>query len=152
MFLFLFFLQGDTCPQLGEKSLQVELSKEIDTMYQVQCVTSTSNVESSFNLTITDSGNPLPDSRFITLIKQNHPLLVAEIQVYGGKGRYIKPAGNNTPAVSVKVTVRGTGPTKRPFQGCGYEFYLCVYGFSGDERAYCLSVIYYVWHIHVTVR
>lgn len=70
---------------MGEKSLKVELSKINDTINHAQCVTPTSDAESSFYLSNTDEGNPLPDSRYITLIKKNQSLIVAEIQVYGGK-------------------------------------------------------------------
>lgn len=61
------------------------MSKENDTLHQVQFVTTTSDFEPIINLTTAGTGNPLPDSRYITLINQNHPLEVVEIQVYGGE-------------------------------------------------------------------
>ena len=81
------FLQGDAYPHISEGSLQVELSKVKDNVLQMQCVTSTIDDESNFNLTTTDTGNLLPNSRYITLSKHIHPVIIAEIQVYGGKER-----------------------------------------------------------------
>lgn len=105
------FIRGGSCPNIGDKSLQVELSKVKDTVYQ--CVTLTSDGGAKLNLETIDEGVPLPDSRYITLRKQKHPLVIAEIHVYGGKGRWIKESstGNSTPAFTQLSTVNSGGPT-----------------------------------------
>lgn len=79
------FIRGNECPIIDEKSFQVELSKVKETVHQVKCVTSTS--EERFIVITNDEGNPLPDSRYITIRQHEHPLIISEIQVYGGKCR-----------------------------------------------------------------
>ena len=52
-----------------------------------QCAsTDVTTLKQGVNVTIqqTDDGHSLPDSRYITLTRTYHPLMIAEIQVFGG--------------------------------------------------------------------
>ena len=53
-----------------------------------QCVSTnvrTLNKERNITIQETDDGQSLPDSRYISLTRTNHPLIIAEIQVFGGE-------------------------------------------------------------------
>ena len=57
-----------------------------------QCIfTNVATLNRNINATIqqTDDGHSLPDSRYITLTKANHPIIIAEIHIFGGELQYV---------------------------------------------------------------
>ena len=78
-----FNYQGPTCPENWLKDVGVEMSKILGSP---QCAsTNVTTLKQNITIQQTDDGDSLPDSRYITLTRTNQPLMIAEIQVFGGE-------------------------------------------------------------------
>ena len=78
-------LKGPTCPRNSLEDINIEMSM---TKRSPLCVFEDVRVENERRLVAiraSDDGNSLPDSRYITISRESQPLIIAEIEVFGGE-------------------------------------------------------------------